>query len=676
MTVYRPMGAGVQDTNVDAGYYFNNNSITNTNPLGTSYTGPFTALLSFSQKNYGVLYNLGTVSPDVGGVYFLSTATDFGFFNLTGVYGVKTPITNGAIYTAVGVYDGTLSMWLNGVKAGVPYATAALTLGNLGSSLGKDIVGTASTFQGAVYRHLLLNYALSEDKIRRYSAGAKLDYEDVGGSMVELFTNGALTSGAGWGINGNITLSSNTAVASGATGSVATLQQSMTTPPAMGKRCRLSFDVTSKTNASAATVRIAGSTLSSNALVITGTLLPIVAAGSRQSIEFIVEGTGTRTVAGIEIQGMIAGDSITIDNLSLIQLGAVLDLEPENITDTTWVDASPNGLHGTVSGAVANRFVPSYSSRNYIINGAMDFSQRGINFSVNNAYALDRFWISHDVTSGTVVQLPDTSVIGANACRLGVFTRGGGTGIHIFQSLETQNAQLLAGKKVVLSAYLAKDSNFNAGQVRFHVRTSANVDEKFPSTAVSSVYFQNSDVAVGSYVRLSAVFDIPAGTKSLAVSIGMHSLTANVPDGSLLYVKGLMLNEGPTAAPFERAGGSIGEELALCERYFQQFYSSLIATYPSMRPEVVVPNSIYANFPLRTRMRPTASPVLYTNSPVLGVDYLVVNLAGVAQSGFTLNASIQASECHVRFQLDKTTHGLTDAAVLINSTKIGVSAEL
>jgi hypothetical protein len=385
---------------------------------------------------------------------------------------------------------------------------------------------------------------------------------------------------------------------------------------------------------------------------------------------------------------ILSATSVTvyIDDVSdVAQLGAVLDLEPENITDTMWVDASPNGLHGTVSGAIANRFVPSYSSRNYIINGAFDFAQRigtGNSDSLSGSapYGLDR-WFQYGVfTGGGTVRCGLSSEVPNALSKWSMsltainFNLAAISELRIAQGIELGSIRHLAGKNITLSFWI-RSAKTGSHAVRFSQAVGGVIDRLFTVNTANT--WEQKSITVKLNSTLGTGTDTDQG---LGVYIGLNiaSLTGQTTlnIGEYIYIAQVMLNEGPVAAPFERAGGSIGGELELCERYFQQFYSSLIATYPSMRPEVVVPNSIYANFPLRTRMRPTASPVLYTNSPVLGVDYLVVNLAGAAQSGFTLNASIQASECHVRFQLDKTTHGLTDAAVLINSTKIGVSAEL
>jgi len=42
----------------------------------------------------------------------------------------------------------------------------------------------------------------------------------------------------------------------------------------------------------------------------------------------------------------------------------------------------------------------------------------------------------------------------------------------------------------------------------------------------------------------------------------------------LITVGEFQLNEGPVAAPFERAGGTIGGELPLCQRYYEKTFAA------------------------------------------------------------------------------------------------------
>jgi hypothetical protein len=273
---------------------------------------------------------------------FADTNIDTGF----SVPPAKTPFT-----IAMARYSSTkVKAYLNGIAD----TERTLNSSNFTASVFfRAGVTSVYAWDGSISRALVFNYALTPDKIARYSAGAKLDYEDVGGSMAELVVNGALTNGTSWGVNGNVSLSNNiNAISSGSSVSVSTLYQNMATGLTLGKRYRLSFDISAKTNANSATIKISGTELSVNVVSISGVATSVVAAGSRMSLEFTADGTGLRNIISLTFQNMIVGDSITVDNLSLVQLGAVLDLEPENIFTDKWIDASGNGLHGTVSGAI------------------------------------------------------------------------------------------------------------------------------------------------------------------------------------------------------------------------------------------------------------------------------------------------------------------------------------
>jgi hypothetical protein len=185
-----------------------------------------------------------------------------------------------------------------------------------------------SMVDATMYRYLKFNYALSAAKIRKYSMGAKLDFDDVGGSMTELLVTGTPDFGDAtkWGYNSGS--------GSGATLSTGEWVYKTGVTMVGGKRYRVSATFT---GTATVTFRVGSSTPQQSILLTSGVAVEFVLNSglSTYSPTLLIGGTGDATFSAV----------------SLIQLGAVLDLEPESMTPTVWHDESGNGLDGVVTGA-------------------------------------------------------------------------------------------------------------------------------------------------------------------------------------------------------------------------------------------------------------------------------------------------------------------------------------
>lgn len=563
---------------------------------------------------------------------------------------------NGKVFTAaLKRTSGYVQMYMNGAAdTQRALATESIT-GNAFLMLGQ---ASATAWKGSIHRALVFNYALSDDKIKRYSAGAKLDWEDVGGS-------GELFSSQWYDIGGSFEsgFSSSGATAFQGNNTAATAGAFQTIDLVEGKVYRL-IVTTNFTGNVIVDAYLNGSFGGNYTTVACTTGVPTV-------ITFTANRPNTNRIV---VFGDATGSPITFTNISFRQLGAVLDLEPENITEGTWFDASPNGLHGTVTGALANRSMPSYSSRNYIINGGMDFWQRGVGASADGGYALDRFFLNHNCTTVSSYQAARTG-LGGNSLVLYIPARGAGTVAIVSQPFETANVQPLAGKVMTLSFRVGRGS-YTTGNLTFGVVTGTGVNEKFPtggSTIIKSVPLASIADENTSYTQLSITFVVPAGTNSMRTIIGMYD--GSWVDQTAISVKNVMLNEGPVAAPFERAGGTIGGELALCQRYCQRLVEQ--ATGSVFIPMgIIQPNDIYFTpvLPVEMRIRPSLSTA---QTPTEVNDYNVLDINASAVSGFALTVDLFGSTTMPRFKLTKTSHGLTAYHVLkIASNKVILDAEI
>jgi hypothetical protein len=220
-----------------------------------------------------------------------------------------------------------------------------------------------------------------------------------------------------------------------------------------------------------------------------------------------------------------------------------------------------------VTGAIANRFTPSYSSRNYVINGGLDFNQRfGFSAAMTGTptYTADRWYQELSDAGGTTVYAGG-GPSGYNYATVVIATALTTATIKLSQSLETANVKQLAGKFVTFSFYV-KANNY-APTVTASIIWGTGTDQLSPTGGGT---FTSNSLSYGAaaWSRVSFTAFIPSTATSLRVQIQLRS------DGNAnnaVNISNLMLNEGPVAAPFERAGGTIGGELALCQRYYERF---------------------------------------------------------------------------------------------------------
>ena len=195
---------------------------------------------------------------------------------------------------------------------------------------------------------------------------------------------------------------------------------------------------------------------------------------------------------------------------------------------------------------------PNLGRRNLIINGAMSINQRGATSGVTSGYFVDRFQLSGCsasavITSSTPTEFPTAITVSATS----------GNPI-IIQKIESKMVQHLSGKVVTVSFYAKNISNATTLYTSLQYAGSA---DNFGSTTTISE--QNLGNLTTDWVKYTASWTVPAG--------GLNGLSLNILcAGSSTFtmgVTGVQLEVGDTATPFEHR--SYGEELALCQRYYQ-----------------------------------------------------------------------------------------------------------
>jgi hypothetical protein len=210
------------------------------------------------------------------------------------------------------------------------------------------------------------------------------------------------------------------------------------------------------------------------------------------------------------------------------------------------------------------------SYQNFLINGAFDFSQRYADTSISNIgsdkYTLDRWWTNSMNTVDVYVQRVAVTDLPGFRYALKI-ARTANTGLvgRVAQSFEYANVLPLQGKTVTLSFWYKTTGTRLTATYPLYGYDTATADVKEPIVGYANL---PGYTPTTTWQRYSATFVVPATAKSFMISL-MQSLTTGAGD---VLLTGAMLNIGTSAAPFQRAGGTIGGELTLCQRYFEKSY--------------------------------------------------------------------------------------------------------
>jgi len=241
------------------------------------------------------------------------------------------------------------------------------------------------------------------------------------------------------------------------------------------------------------------------------------------------------------------------------------------------------GTPGTwqLSGVSVNQNV---AGKNFLINGGLDIWQRGVSFTNPGGYTADR-WVGNrdsgqnnysysQQTSGGITGLP-------NYVRIQRTSGDTQTGsIYFNQSIETINSYPLANQTVTLSFWARAGANYSATSNTFYARI------LYGATNNVQMYHYTSGVSNGtialtlttSWQRFTYTITIPSTATQVGVELeAFPTGTAGAADyfdiaGVQLEIGNLAGATPTTGSPtaFSRAGGSIGGELTLCQRYYWQ----------------------------------------------------------------------------------------------------------
>ena len=291
---------------------------------------------------------------------------------------------------------------------------------------------------------------------------------------------------------------------------------------------------------------------------------------------------------------------------------------------------------------------PYISGKNFLINGAMDFFQRGTTLSpAGGAFnpLADRWGTGRAGSAGayTITRQPtgDTTNLPNIQYCLRIARNNGDTitgGMQTVQNMETANSLPLVGKIVTLSAYIRQGTSYSGGIVTLALNSGTGTDQNLNQSYTGNANVCTKNITpTTSWVRYSVTGTVASTTTELAAYFYQYASGTASNANDYIEVTGVQLEIGPNPTQFSRAGGNVATEFMLCKRYCQNINYSLsgksnynLVSFgrgkSSGLAEMVVPLSV----PMR--IAPTS--VTYSGSFVLD------NITGApGVTGITLNQS-------------------------------------
>lgn len=257
-----------------------------------------------------------------------------------------------------------------------------------------------------------------------------------------------------------------------------------------------------------------------------------------------------------------------------------------------------------LGGAVA----PYVSGKNIIINGGFDVWQRGTTFTSPgaNTYSADR-WTIGDNTSCVYSRQSSGAPTGFQyyfrANRISGSTATGN--INLVQGVETINSIPFAGKTVTFSLYARAGAN-GPSVLNMALYYGTGTDLTLWTGGGAGAVTIAGQAVTTSWARYTFTGTVPSNATQLFVWV-YYAPTGTAGANEYFDVTGVQVELGSQATPFARAGGSIGGELALCQRYYYrvtatQAYSDFASGYNPSSSE----GAYMVPFPVQMRTTPTA----------------------------------------------------------------------
>jgi hypothetical protein len=248
------------------------------------------------------------------------------------------------------------------------------------------------------------------------------------------------------------------------------------------------------------------------------------------------------------------------------------------------------------------------AGRNKIINADFGIWQRGTSSTTLDGYLADRwrnYWdgtgtftiTQQSFTAGTA---PVTGYEGTYFQRIALNTAGSSTYFQTFQRVE--NVRTFAGQTFTLSFWAKANASKSLNYY---------VEQQFGSGGSATITATSGTQSLTtSWQRFSITATMPSVSgKTIGTSsyIQLTFRDTSVSAGSYFDIWGVQFENGSTASPFQIASGSIGGELALCQRYYYRNTPGAVSKLlGNAHATSTTSATAIGQFPVTMRTAPTA----------------------------------------------------------------------
>jgi hypothetical protein len=359
-----------------------------------------------------------------------------------------------------------------------------------------------------------------------------------------------------------------------------------------------------------------------------GTTGQILAKASNTNMDFTWITNDVGDITAVNVTSPITGGgssgavTIAIQDATTSVKGAV-QLSDSTSTTSSVLASTPTATkaaYDLAASAYASGFTNNYfAGKNKIINGDMNIWQRGTTVTdpAGGTFLADRFYISYDGTAPTsrtysqqtfaLGTAPVAGYEGKFFARVAVTTKGSNTRTGLIQSMES--VRTFAGQTVTIS-FWAKCDSARTGSIV--------VIQNFGTGGSPSSSVTVTDSAVSyssSWARYSLTVAIPSIAGKTLGTAGNDYLSIQLfhtsADGSTFDIWGVQVEAGSVATPFQTATGSIGGELALCQRYYWKNKATGTASQFYIGAGTAATTAQFT-IPISVKMRANANPLEYS----------------------------------------------------------------
>jgi len=316
--------------------------------------------------------------------------------------------------------------------------------------------------------------------------------------------------------------------------------------------------------------------------------------------------------------------------------------------------------------------------RNLVINGGMNVAQRGTSVTGfgggSDAYTtVDRWKFDLNSTMAgrmTIEQVDDSpnGISGKSlkiSCTTADTSIGSAERVQIQQRFEGQNLQSIGkgtpdAKPITVSFYVKANASFTYGLELYDGDNGRQITKLFTTTTEwNRIELTFPADTTGAFDNdnnnsLYLLFAIHAGTNYTGGTLNSDAwapaVSANRAAGidsfysstdNELFITGVQLELGKVATPFEHR--SYGEELALCQRYFEKPDYGRVTGYHTA--------TVRAAYQFRVTKR-AAPTVTISNAVNSGGNSITVSAGSVTKDNMSINGSVSTVSSGIQAQLE------------------------